>query len=234
MKTLTRIVLLGAALSWFSSPADAGPLSRSSARSAAAPRRSSSSARRPSRVMRFLSRPFQRVARAGSPTAQLGRQSMAPGVRPQARGEIDAYTQMMEGSIFQQATPPFALIHMSSSHSMREVRSSSYKQGITAKFLVSGLRGGSFPVTALFPVSGHVGPAEAARYSRTNVYSVEIEYADGTTETMRVNATGYVTEKPLELKLQKGTNFVRFYPEGSGGVGGFRSGREIELEYDGN
>jgi hypothetical protein len=231
MKTMTRIVLLGAVLTWLSPPeADASRFSRPTARGAATSR--ASSTRRPNRVMRFLARPFQRVARTGAPS-QIGR-STAPGVRPQARGEIDAYTQMMEGSIFQQATPPFALIHMSSSHTMREVRSSSYKQGITARFQVSGLRGGTFPVTALFPVSGHVGPAEAARYSRTNVYSVEIEYADGTTETMRVNATGYVTEKPLELKLQKGTNYVRFYPEGSGGVGGFRSGREIELEYDGN
>jgi hypothetical protein len=141
---------------------------------------------------------------------------------------------MMEGSIFQNATPPFAIIHMNDGARVRQTRQSSYKQGITARFEVSGLAGGAFPVTALLPVSGHVGQAEAARYARTNVYSVEIEYADGTSETMRVNATGYVTEKLLDLKLKKGTNFVRFFPEGSGGVGGFRSGREIELEWDGN
>jgi hypothetical protein len=115
-----------------------------------------------------------------------------------------------------------------------QTRQSSYKQGITARFEVTGLRGGSFPVTALLPVSGHVGQAEAAQYARSNVYNVEVEYADGTTETMTVNATGYVTEKTLDLKLKKGTNYVRFHAEGSGGVGGFRSGREIELEYDGN
>lgn len=222
------IVLLAAALVSLSPAAEAGPFSRSSARVA-----TSATTRRPNRVMRFLSRAFQRGPRSSQAP---GRQSLSqgrPGLRSQARAEIAAYTQMMEGSIFQNATPPFALIHMTSGHTMRQVRQSSYKQGITARFEVSGLSGGSLPVTALFPVSGHVGQAEAARYARTNVYNVEIEYADGTSETMRINSTGFVTEKTLDLKLKKGTNFVRFYAEGSAGVGGFRSGREIELEYDG-
>ncbi len=228
MKTITRIVLLSAALLSVSPAADAAPFTRSPR---PAVRTTSSQARRPGRVMRFLSRALRPQAR----TSQLGRQTMArpDGLRSQARAEIAAYSQMMEGSIFQNATPPFALIHMSAGHTMRQTRQSSYKQGITARFQVSGLAGGSFPVTALFPVSGHVGQAEAATYARTNVYNVEVEYADGTTETMRVNSTGYVTEHALDLKLKKGTNFVRFYAEGSGGVGGFRSGREIELEYDG-
>jgi hypothetical protein len=154
-------------------------------------------------------------------------------VRPQARQEIDGYAQLMVGSILSHATPPFALVHMTAGHRVRRARQSSYRKGITARFEVGGLRGGSFPVTALLPVSGHVGQAEAARGARTNVYSVEIEYADGTRETMRVNATGLVTDALLDLKLEKGTNYVRFHPEGSGGVGGFRSGREIELAYDG-
>jgi len=227
MKTTSRIVLLAAALLSVSPAADAARQSRSPRPAA---RTTSSQARRPNRVMRFLSRALRPQAR----TAQLGRQSIAPGgIRSQARAEIAAYSQMMEGSIFQNATPPFALVHMSAGHTMRQTRQSSYKQGITARFQVSGLAGGSFPVTALFPVSGHVGQAEAATYARTNVYNVEVEYADGTTETMRVNSTGYVTEHALDLKLKKGTNYVRFYAEGSGGVGGFRSGREIELEYDG-
>jgi hypothetical protein len=231
MKSTTRIVLLAAALMSLSPAAGASRFSRPTVRSAASS--TSSSARRPNRVMRFLSRALRPQARTSQ--VPLGRQATMgrPGLRPQARAEIAAYSQMMEGSIFQNATPPFALIHMSSGHAMRQVRQSSYKQGITARFEVSGLAGGSFPVTALFPVSGHVGQAEAARYARSNVYNVEVEYADGTTESMRVNATGYVTEHALDLKLKKGTNYVRFYAEGSGGVGGFRSGREIELEYDG-
>lgn len=224
MKTLTRTLLCAAALLSVSPLAEASRSSRPAATS-------STSARRPGRVARFLLRPFQRV-RTASPQ-QLGRAATHGGVRPQARHEIAAYGQMMEGSIFQNATPPFALIHMTDGHSVRQTRQSSYKQGITARFEVGNLRGGSFPVTALLPVSGHVGQAEAARYARSNVYNVEIEYADGTTETLRVNSTGYVTEKLLDLRLQKGTNYVRFYPEGSGGVGGFRSGREIELVYDG-
>ena len=229
MKTTSRIVLLAAALLSVSPAADAAPFTRSPRPA----RTTSSSSRRPNRVMRYLSRALSRGARTSQ--VQLGRQTMARpgGVRSQARAEIAAYSQMMEGSIFQNATPPFALIHMSAGHTMRQTRQSSYKQGITARFQVSGLAGGSFPVTALFPVSGHVGQAEAATYARTNVYNVEVEYADGTTETMRVNSTGYVTEHALDLKLKKGTNFVRFFAEGSGGVGGFRSGREIELEYDG-
>lgn len=234
MKTLTRTLLLGAALVSLSPAADASRFART-ATARTATTSSSSSARRPNRVVRFLSSAFR--GRGGS--QQLGRQAASQsgprtGARPEARREIAAYAQMMEGSIYQNATPPFSLVHMNAGATIRQTRQSSYKQGITARFEVTGLRGGTFPVTALLPVSGHVGQAEAARYARTNVYNVEVEYADGTTETMRVNSTGYVTEKQLDLKLKKGTNFVRFYPEGSGGVGGFRSGREIELEYDGN
>ena len=235
MKTLTRTLLLGAALVALSPAAEASRFARP-ATTRTATTTSSSSARRPNRVVRFLLSPFRGRATGAQ---QLGRQAASQraartGVRPEARQEIAAYAQMMEGSIYQNATPPFALIHMDGGHTMRQTRQSSYKQGITARFEVTGLRGGSFPVTALLPVSGHVGQAEAARYARTNVYSVEVEYADGTTETMRVNSTGYVTEKQLDLKLKKGTNYVRFFAEGSAGVGGFRSGREIELEYDGN
>lgn len=232
MKTLTRTLLLGAAILALSPAAEASRFARPATTRTATT--STSAGRRPPRVIRALMRPFQRVRTGSSQQQQLGRQAARAGARPEARQEVAAYSQMMEGSIFQNATPPFALIHMNAGARVRQTRQSSYKQGITARFEVSGLAGGSFPVTALLPVSGHVGQAEAARYARTNVYSVEIEYADGTSETMRVNATGYVTEKLLDLKLKKGTNFVRFYPEGSGGVGGFRSGREIELEYDGN
>ncbi len=229
MKTLTRTLLLGAALLSLSPAAEASRLARPAAT------RTTTAARRPARVIRALMRPFQRVRSVSPQQQQLARPTGRAGARPEARQEIAAYSQMMEGSIFQDATPPFALIHMNAGARVRQTRQSSYKQGITARFEVSGLgSGGAFPVTALLPVSGHVGQAEAARYARTNVYSVEVEYADGTSETMRVNATGYVTEKLLDLKLKKGTNYVRFYPEGSGGVGGFRSGREIELEYDGN
>lgn len=240
MKTLVRTLLFGAALVSLSPAADASRFARAATTRTATTRTATTSspsrARRPNPVLRFLLGPFQRGQGSGS--QRLGSQAAAQrartGVRPEARQEIAAYAQMMEGSIYQNATPPFALIHMNAGATVRQTRQSSYKKGITARFEVSGLAGGSFPVTALLPVSGHVGQAEAARYARTNVYSVEIEYADGTTETMRVNSTGYVTEKLLDLKLKKGTNYVRFSPEGSAGVGGFRSGREIELEYDGN
>jgi hypothetical protein len=237
MKILTRTLLLGAALVSLSPAADASRFARTATTRTATTSSSSSSARRPSRVTRFLLGALQR-GRSASGSQQLGRQAASQrvrtGLRPEARQEIAANAQMMEGSIYQSATPPFALVHMDAGATVRQTRQSNYKKGVTARFEVTGLQGGAFPVTALLPVSGHVGPAEAARYARTNVYSGEIEYADGTTETMRVNATGYVTEKLLDLKLKKGTNYVRFAPEGSGGVGGFRSGREIELEYDGN
>jgi hypothetical protein len=226
MKTATRTVLLAAALVALAPAAEAGRFFGRAPRAAST---AAASARRPNRVIRFLTRPFQRGRTASASPAPSGRGSL----RPQARREVAATSQMMQGSIFQNATPPFALVHMAEGTAMRQVRQSNYKKGITARFEVSGLAGGSFPVTALLPVSGHVGQAEAARYARTNVYNLEIEYADGTSETMQVNATGFVTEKALDLKLKKGTNYVRFWAEGSAGVGGFRSGREIELEYDG-
>lgn len=148
--------------------------------------------------------------------------------------EIGARATMMEGAIYQRTTPPFALVPMSAGARMRQTRPGSYKHGMAARFEVSGLGGGRLAVTALLPVSGHLGEVEAARRARTNVYHLEVVYADGRTESLRVNADGYVTEKLLDLDLAKGTNFVRFYPEGSAGVGVFRSGREIELHYDGS
>ena len=46
------------------------------------------------------------------------------------------------------------------------------------------------------------------------------------------HATG-VTEHSLPLQLNLGKPTGQFWPDGSGGVGGHRSGRQVELHWDG-
>jgi hypothetical protein len=217
MKTISRIALLGVALA-AAAPvtADAGIFGRSGRSTASQSTRRSFG----QRFMSFVQRPFRRTVVTGS-------------LRPGASSEIADFTSSMENTVMGNATPPFHLVNMSQGARLRQTRGSNYKQNITARWSVSRLgAAGKLSMTALLPVSGHTG--EAAEFARTNVYEVEIEYADGTTVTKVVKSTGLVTELPLELELKPGTNFVRFAAKGSAGVGGFQSGREIELVWDGN
>ena len=175
--------------------------------------------------------------RTGRLAAAFGRgqrtQAGTSSMRPQAQAEIAAYTQHMTAAIQRNATPPMALINMTSGARMTQVRQGSYKQNITPKYKVDA-PGGNITLAALLPVSGHVGQANAANYAKTNNYNVEVHLADGTVQRTKVKSTGFVTPTELNIQLKKGTNYVRMWADGSGGVGGFKSGREVELDYDGN
>ena len=122
-------------------------------------------------------------------------------------------------------TPAFELI----SHGvpMRQTKEvDEYTQGARYEIDQAHLSAGSMQATLLLPVSGHVGRAEAKRYRRTNQYNLVL---NGST-LAKVAANDYVTELPVTLSLQPGRNLIEFWPDGSGGVGGFQGGREIEID----
>lgn len=152
----------------------------------------------------------------------------------QARGTVQAYKSSMESSIMAKATPPFALVP-SGGATMTQTRSAHYKENRTAAFNVSGAKGGKLSLTALLPVSGHVGVSQAQGYAKSNQYNLVIKHGDGSVERLpKVKSTGLVTEKPLNLQLKPGKTTIQFWADGSAGVGGYKAGREIELNWSGN
>ncbi len=238
MNKTIRTILLGAAVAGVAVPAAAEATTRGQRGV-----RQTTPAQRAARQSRRSMAP--RRTRAYRPQAGLPR-GASQRVRADLAVEAAGYSQYMEQAILSFSTPPFFLLPRTSNVRMNQTRNGSYKEHITPRFDVSGLEAdGGISFRALLPVSGHVDSPDPARpnqpnprnadsYAKSNVYDVSVQYADGTRESFVVNSTGYVTEHDLDLKLKPGTNFVRFAPRGSGGVGGFKSGREIELNWTGN
>lgn len=149
--------------------------------------------------------------------------------------EVRTKASLMEATIRRNATPPVEIVGSSPGARLTQTRTPIYKKGQTAAFDVSGVPDGHLSLTALLPVSGHVGFAEAQRYAQSNVYNIKITHPDGSVETLaRVKATGFVTEAPIDLKLKPGKTIIQAWADGSAGVGGYRAGREIELNWSGN
>jgi hypothetical protein len=101
-----------------------------------------------------------------------------------------------------------------------------YRQGARYEIAATDLNGGKLKATLLLPVSGHVGLAQANQYKNTNVYNLVLNGRS----LGKVSAKDYVTEHKLELSLKPGRNLVEFWPDGSGGVGGYKGGRQIEID----
>ena len=153
------------------------------------------------------------------------------GISAHVKNTIASYKDyMVNQAIANNATPPFFLIPHSAT--MSQTRQGDYKKSITPAYSVSNASGGKLDVTALLPVSAHTGQAQ--QFAKSNQYNITITHADGTRETIpKVASTGLVTEKVLSIQLKPGKTVVNFWPDGSGGVGGFKAGREIELNYGG-
>jgi hypothetical protein len=192
----------------------------------------------------------RQTVRAGRSRAQtqtrlaggLGRSSGQPLRAGSARGglsgrvaqQVQQVRREMEKTIRdEQATPPFEVVAKQQGVRLRETRASDYHAGIWQRVRVDGtLAGGKLDLVALLPVSGHVGWANAQSYARSNQYNVTFEAAGGQEVALpRVSSTGLVTQTHLSLALKPGSNFVRFWADGSARVGGFPSGRTIEIVY---
>ncbi len=93
-------------------------------------------------------------------------------------------------------------------------------------------------LTLLCPVSGHCGAADAkawagldpTRLSERNTFNVRITLADGSSQTLSgLEANGYVTPVALSLPLAPGKITIEYWPDRSGGVGGYPEGRTLEI-----
>lgn len=96
----------------------------------------------------------------------------------------------------------------------------------------------TFDFTLLVPVSGHCGAANAkawagldpARIAETNTFNVRITLPDGSKQTLsNLEVDGYVTGVNLSVPLSAGKITVEYWPDGSGGVGGYPEGRTLEI-----
>jgi len=160
-------------------------------------------------------------------------QQQAPGQWSRAYQRLVMYRSMQTQSIQWRTTPPMYLVANSDSVHFVQTRQSNYEKDITHAFDVSNLgASGVLDVTALLPVSAHTGQAE--QFAKTNQYNIVIRHADGTVENLaKTPSSGLVTEKTLSIQLKPGRTLLQFWADGSGGVGGYRAGREIELNWDG-
>jgi hypothetical protein len=108
----------------------------------------------------------------------------------------------------------------------------------TAQIKVGGIgAAGILKGSLLLPVSGHCGIASAKQWSKTDLYDVQAwDENDRKTGMLATGAKSLdlITIHEVELPLVKG-KFVKmaYYRGGSGGPGGYYTGRVIEVMWDG-
>jgi len=107
----------------------------------------------------------------------------------------------------------------------------------TPKVKISGIGpSGLLAATAILPVSGHAGRQNAIQWSSVDTYNVFMTDSAGNRRDLVRNGRSLkaVTFQDLEIQLEAGRTVKIFYERsGSGGVGGFSSGRTVELTWDG-
>ena len=175
----------------------------------------------------------QRQARTRTRVRTPQRQQQRSQASSRAKVEVAMYKQVMNNAIAQNATPPFFLVANKDGVKMSQTRQGNYKKNVTPAYKVDGLaKSGELSLTALLPVSAHTGQAQ--QFAKSNKYNITVTHADGTVQKInKVASTGLITEKSLNLKLKPGKTVVNMWPDGSAGVGGFKAGREIELNWSG-
>ncbi len=165
----------------------------------------------------------------------------APAVHPTraqlARTQLDAAKRRMTDYIrTDEDTPEMEFVHLTDGAAFAQTQTPDYDRGRPAKYVVTGLAAtGKLDLVTLLPVSGHNGWADAQQYAKANRYNVVVTSADGRrTGRAGIAAQGLITEHPVALELKRGTTVIEFWADGSGGVGGYVSGRRIELTWNGN
>jgi hypothetical protein len=104
---------------------------------------------------------------------------------------------------------------------------------------VSGIGpSGVMKATLLLPVSGHTGVENAKKWALTDTYHVNRDDSQNPTQTLLIpesKSLGSVTSHEVEIPLLKsGITRIYYYRSGSGGPGGFPSGRIYEILWNGN
>lgn len=152
---------------------------------------------------------------------------------PTAREAMKAYGGDMESAIRSGSTPHVTVVNVNGRVTRdRQFNYGTHKAGVMD---VTGLgKGGKLRVVMLLPVSGHV-TGQAETYAKTNRYNITLsdEHEQQFFASPKVASTGYVTPHELVLTLRPGKNLLDFWPDGSGGPGGYIEGRRYEITWDG-
>jgi hypothetical protein len=167
------------------------------------------------------------------PLAHAERAPRAARLSATARQAMTWYGGDMETAIKSGSTPHVTVVNVNGKVTRdRQFGYGTHKAGILD---VTGLgASGKLRVVMLLPVSGHVS-GQAATYAKTNRYNITLSDDQGTQlfAAPKVASTGYVTPHELDLKLRPGKNILDFWPDGSGGAGGYIEGRRYEITWDG-
>jgi hypothetical protein len=204
------------------------------------------------------------VARAGGFKLQVGSKALKPADTP---SHLSGSVRNLESGIMRWNDPHFDPQHAGSTpafeiHPVGATRitlvkgidySKQYQIEGRAIYKVSGLGpDNKLSITALMPVSGHVGNgparvagekfgqwdilsdknATAVRYAKTNRYNILVTHVEtGQQQQLsNIESTGLVTAHQLDIDMsEKGTYRVQFWPQGSAMVGGYTAGRTIDL-----
>lgn len=90
---------------------------------------------------------------------------------------------------------------------------------------------GKLDLAVVMSVSGHT--SQAAQFAKTNKYTIQVTFPDGTTKTVKNIPSGgeYATIQNISFNLKKGKTLVDAWPQGSAGVHGYIEGRRTVITY---
>jgi|GEM_PF-2086833 len=139
---------------------------------------------------------------------------------------------MAKDVVADESTPMMITIPESGTKFKYTVESEGYGTGTIDKISVKS-ETGLLRLTMLLPVSGHVGPDNAVKWSTNDMYSIFVTAPDGQrTNLVRTKSKGIVTIQEVEVPLVRGqTVRVQYSRDGSAGPGGFIEGRTLDIEW---
>lgn len=113
-----------------------------------------------------------------------------------------------------------------------------YGSGVVPRHEVRGLNpSGEFKGVLALPVSGHVSPADAKRWAKTDTYTLNLRaLGRGSQKSLVVNAKSldFATFQNIEFRFLKGQVYrVEYERSGSGGAAAYPEARYIELVWMG-
>lgn len=142
----------------------------------------------------------------------------------------------MTSTVKNKATPGMSVFPANSKVTWTQTRFGNYKKSITPAYTISKLdKSGKLDMMMLIPTSGHTGLANAQKWAVQSKYNIRIIHADGSVQNLgKIQSVDLVTQHGMSINLQKGMTKIQIWADGSAGVGGFKAGREMEVNWSGN
>lgn len=157
---------------------------------------------------------------------------------PTREKRMKAFVKQFEKDIVTDwATPVWEFMPAAGVRSKVVFQTGGYGTGEVSKIQVSKLGpNGILEGTLLLPVSGHLGPESASRWSVTDTYNILVEVGGQRRANLVSNARSLnlVTVQEIQLQMVKG-EVVRILYDRSGSAGpyGYIEGRALDLVWDG-